>query len=78
MLKNASDGKAPKEGSFLATVEGAKVTIIRYIPHFSALANVALEAVLTRFEDPENRTPKAEVSVFAVLAAWQIKIEVKI
>ena len=41
------------------------------MPHFSALANVALEAVLTRFEDPQNRTPKAEVSVFAALAAWQ-------
>jgi len=59
-----------KGGPFRAPPRGSRRRKDGKYQYLSTLADGALWAVLTRFEDPQNRALEAEVSCFAGLAAW--------
>ena len=58
----------PKGCRFRAPPRGSRRRKYGRYQYLSTLADMALEAVRSRFEDLQNPTPEAEVSCFAVLA----------
>ena len=58
----------PKGCPFRAPPRGSRRRKYGRYQYLSTLADMALEAVRSRFEDLQNPTPEAEVSCFAVLA----------